>query len=857
MADEFTKFTGFMRKPWLKILYVLTAYTSLALILTWPLPLHFTTHVPGDGGDDPALTWNLWWVKYALLDLRSSPFHCRHLFYPIGINLAFYTLTVLNGLLSIPLQFTFGLIPASNIVLLSSFVLSAFGAYLLARSLNGSRSELAPFLAGLIYGYASCKFFYAALGQFNIASSQWMPFFTLAMLKLGRKGGAKWAAIGAFFLLFQAWAEMTFASFLLILVVFYIIYALTFRFRPPLSLLAHTALMLSIFALGITPFLLAMVPDLLAEGDFFLRGTGFAEVFSADPIGLFLPTRLHPLLGEIVDRFPFPHDKGQHLYPGFTVVLLALAGLRKREARFWIASAVLFTILSFGPVLYFNGKNTGIPMPFALLQEVPFFKANRYPGRYNTMVMLCLSAAASLGAESFFGRSGSKTRRVLLVIFVLLVLFEHLSIPLPLSDMRIPEAYRIIASDPEPGTVMEIPLAWRNSFRITGTMHPVIMFIQYYQTFHQRPILGGNTSRNPEFKFQYFTEAPIINTIIALENGHTIWPEILEEDKKLAPYFLHFFNIRYIVIHPRQTPSALLDYLAQVFGLEIPPAPAEEPLIFKIEVPPYPDRISLKMEEPVAHFSRGEGWAPVPTGNYVWVQRRKARFFLTLKAGSYWVKLKVFSPGDGQEMALEIGERRLATFALKAGWQECEAFIPPGILKEGLNEFTLRFSKLFPSPNGILVRSAGMDVGDFVHIYVRGKDVAPDGRGYNLALVSPEGEVMGTVFFDTFASEEESERLANYLAYIPDGFTVIMGVRDEASLRLSDRAVKALQALGAKVDLRGCFRCSHAFIGIKGQGAIREAYHPFKPVGIYVGEATSEPTVAAAVAEVEFIPSEP
>ncbi len=847
-----------MRRAWPKLPLILACYTILAFIFLWPLPLHFLTHVPGDGGDDPALTWNLWWVKHSLLDLHTSPFHCQHMFYPIGVNLAFYTLTVLNGLLSIPLQFTFGLIPATNLILISSFALSAFGAYLLAKGLRASRSEMGPFLAGLIYGFSSCKLFYAALGQFNIASSQWMPFFALALFRMGKRGGFRWALVGALFLLFQAWAEMTFASFLLIFLAFYLIWALAFRLREPGPLLFQTALMLLLFLAGISPLLAAMVPDLLAEGDFFLKGTGFAEVFSADPIGLFLPARLHPILGRIVDRFPFPHDKGQHFYPGFAVLALSLIGLlRKREARFWLTGAFVFLLLSFGPTLHLNGKDTGIPLPFALIQEIPFFKGNRYPGRYNVMVTLCLAVAASLGAEAFLEKARVKWPKAIVAFWAALIAFEHLSIPLPLSDMRIPEAYKAIASDPEPGTVLEIPLAWRNSFRITGTMHPIIMFEQYYQTFHQRPILGGNTSRNPEFKFQYFTEAPIINTIIALENGHTLWPEVIEEDKKLAPYFLQFFGIRYIILHPRQVPPSLLSYLAEVFGLEIPPELPDGPLVFKVEIPPFADHLSLAMGGRIAHLSRGEGWAPVPTGEYIWVQRRKARLFLPLKAGAYRVKIRVFSPGAGQTMTLEVGNRSLASCALKPGWQECEAFIPPEAIKEGLNEFALRFSGLFPSPEGILVGSAGMDVGDFVHIYLKGRDTAPGGRGYNLAVISPAGEIMEVASFDTFASEEESENLARYLASIPEGHIVAVGVKDEASLKLSGKAVEAIQSIGAKVDLRGCFRCSHAFLGVKGEGAIGEAYHPFRPVWVYVGEAVSEPTVAAAISHIEVyrIPS--
>ncbi|MFN2218222.1 MAG: hypothetical protein ACK2UA_06430, partial [Anaerolineae bacterium] len=87
-------------RRWQIHLLVLAAYVLFALILTWPLAARLDTHVPGNGADDPPLTWNLWWVQDALLRQGVNPFDCDFLFYPLGINLAFYTLTVLNGLLS-------------------------------------------------------------------------------------------------------------------------------------------------------------------------------------------------------------------------------------------------------------------------------------------------------------------------------------------------------------------------------------------------------------------------------------------------------------------------------------------------------------------------------------------------------------------------------------------------------------------------------------------------------------------------------------------------------------------------------------------------------------------------------------
>ena len=170
-------------------LLILLLFIGLALVLTWPLPLNIMTHAPGDGIDDPALAWNLWWTKTSFVDragesgLVHNPFVGDSMFHPININLAFYTLTLWNGALSIPLQSAVSLILTNNLLLLSSFALSGFGAYLLAlaffatlrpqNSISEIRNRrLAALLAGLLYAFASSKLFYASLGQFNIASSQ-------------------------------------------------------------------------------------------------------------------------------------------------------------------------------------------------------------------------------------------------------------------------------------------------------------------------------------------------------------------------------------------------------------------------------------------------------------------------------------------------------------------------------------------------------------------------------------------------------------------------------------------------------------------------------------------------------------
>lgn len=143
---------------------------------------------------------------------------------------------------------------------------------------------------------------YAALGQWNIASSQWIPYYILLLYRLaGHPWKWRTPLLAALFFLLQAYAEMTYASFL---VLFTLLWALWYgvaalRRQQPGSL-RWLALGLAAIAclvlIGLAPVLAAMIPDLQAEGDILVESEGFADVFSADLLGFLVPTMYHPSL---------------------------------------------------------------------------------------------------------------------------------------------------------------------------------------------------------------------------------------------------------------------------------------------------------------------------------------------------------------------------------------------------------------------------------------------------------------------------------------------------------------------------------------------------------------------------------
>ncbi len=904
---------------WKKHLVILLVYLTLAILLTWPTAALLGTHLPGDGGDDPAIAWNLWWVKYSLLNQPQNPLFSNFMFYPLGINLAFYTLTTLNALTALPLLLNFGAATASNLHLWFSFTLGGYGVFLLTRYLKqgegGTRRQrdsnlplspsppllvsLSPFFAGLIYAFASSKLFYVSLGQFNIASTHWIPFAVLFFIKAMRQpNNWRWAALSALFLTMQAWTEITYASFLLIFMALYwiynfgfTIYNLQFTSRQPLavsgqqSAVSNSLLTIILFLLGISPVLAAMLPDMLREGDFLVVGGGFADAFSADLFGFFVPTMHHPLWGGLVAKTGIGnYDKGQHIYLGYTLLALASLGLwtnrRGRMVWFWFIASFIFGWLSLGPEIIFNGHNTHIPGPFTILQHLPFFKGNRYPSRYSVMLLLSLAPLATMGVgwagervsrwAGGQGRQGEGAHHSLFtihyslftILLIALFLFEHLSVPLPQSDMRPPDEYRLIAKDAGDFAVLDIPFAWRNGFRITGAYTTGFMFGQFYQTEHQKRMLQGNTSRNPEFKFQYFTEAPVLSSLRILETGHTLPPEQWEADKVIAADVLRFFNVKYIVVRPEEpgylnNPATTIPYIEAVLPVEkLRQSP--ELTLYRVALPPLPNKVTL-LQSPLTPLYFGEGWG-VPAGGQIIAQRKETRLLVPLngkaQSARFTARLWPNSRVPFGQMWLTINGWKSRPVTLSQEWQDLTLNIPAEVVVAGLNDIQLHFKGLThnisASPPQISVVSAGEEAGNLGHIYLAGVDVSPNQRGFNAAVIGADGKLIDAAAFDTHADPAASRALAAFITAAPDNALIALAVKDEAGAALTKEGVTALRSIGGQADLRGQFRASYALIGGKNAQQVYEAFNPFQPVKATNGAGLTEPQIAAVFKTLTF-----
>lgn len=368
-----------VRGTWRWHVAALTSYALLALAMTWPLARQLGTAIPGDSFDGWQNVWNLWWMREAWLVQHSSAYWTALLHAPTGVDLRFQTMAPFNGLATLPIQLTAGLLPAYNAAVLLSFVLGGYGAYLLGlyalREFIIHQSSFllhsSAFLAGVIFAFSPYHFAHT-LGHLQLIALQWIPFYVLYLLRgldraekkpgfssahatpaaqpvaasagisvdhtrnrvSGSSGSTRDALKAGLFLILVGLVDWYYVMYCLLFTGFALVVYLLRR-RLTWRGVGVAAGALACFGLALSPLLLPMVQAARSwSGSSLLRGYEETLTLSADLLAFFTPQVFHPLWGDwaLARSAAFTATPSEYtVFAGWTVLLLAgiaLAAMR-------------------------------------------------------------------------------------------------------------------------------------------------------------------------------------------------------------------------------------------------------------------------------------------------------------------------------------------------------------------------------------------------------------------------------------------------------------------------------------------------------------------------------------------------
>lgn len=481
-------------------LLALVLYGALAVLFTYPLVLN-VDRVNG-AGDPAVMVWSVAWIQHSLLS--DASLFDANIFHPTGNALAYTDLILPGALATAPLYYaTNNPLVSFNVLLLLSYVLSGYTAFLLAWRLLAGRSHAlsAALFAGAVF--ALCPYRSAHITQLNSMNTFFLPLtllFVHRYLEDGRR--LRDLSLAGLFFLLNATSSLYYGVFAaLMVVVFLAVWLYLNRERPLARDLLRAAPILAGFGTVLAVLLWPYI-TLSGAAD---HGRSVETVAGGSlvPAALLTSPPESRFLGWTPEAFGMIERPvyEMSLYPGLAVALLAAYGLfaprrlPRASALYAMLGLVIF-VFSLGPLLVVGGLS--IPLPYRLLYEfAPGFGNLRVPARMWAIVMLCLAVLAAVGLRAVMERMAGRRAFLALAVASLFTALEFLP-TLPVDRFidrgppRLESAYKYLSENAGPKTVVaEVPFANpEDPFRETPRM--------YRSTFGWWRLVNGYASYFPE-----------------------------------------------------------------------------------------------------------------------------------------------------------------------------------------------------------------------------------------------------------------------------------------------------------------------------------------------------------------------
>jgi hypothetical protein len=522
----------------------LLGYVVLVVLMTWPLAAQLSTHATGKGNDMWVSHWNNWWLRKALVE-GHNPYHTSYLFYPQGVSLLWHSFSWFNTGLWLPLQALVGPLAAHNLIVLLTYTLSGYTAYLLAYGITGSRK--AAFVAGLVYTFYPYRVIHRS--QIKFLSVQWIPLFALYLVRLTRQGRLRDGLKAGVALALCGLSSVQLMALSGMWAVLWLAYSLIverrdWTRRTVLALLVGglvcSALLAPFFAPLVTALLNPNTAQDLATGD-------AGEGGGTDLLAFFVPSRYHPLLrkGDLKRIYKQAVQlHGDVAAVGYTTLGLGAWAVVKlwRKARFWLLSALPFAVLALGSTAHINGQALAdLPTPYRLLAPTLLGETIRHPARFNLILALPVTVTMAIGLADLLERLRSHQRWTVLVTAgaAALALFEYFS-PFSTTEPIYSPFYNQLRQESGEFAVADFPIGF----------HAHDKWYMYAQTIHGRPMVGGHVSRVPANAQDFMDSVPLLSLarVSSPKEG-----ELGDVTCQLQP--LAEADVRYVLIHKDRASS--------------------------------------------------------------------------------------------------------------------------------------------------------------------------------------------------------------------------------------------------------------------------------------------------------------
>lgn len=508
-------------------------------------------------------TWNFWWTQRALSSGRL-PFATELLYYPEGAPLYRHTLGPALTLSLAPVTAFAGPVAAYNLALLLGVASAGYAVFLLAR--YGAGHDMCAWIAGALVAASPFLAMKLQVSHLNLLYVGWLALLLFAALRLAETREGRYALLGAVSLAGVAYTDWYLALCAGCLLLSWVAVSL-WRTPRPLSLVRSYTRMGLLAFLGIAPLLLGLWMTRKRYAPFSPSQRASWQVgvegYSADAVGLFFPSLLQPHWRGVAEALTaplvasVPVIEGWYIAAGWTLLGLAAVGVWRYGYARWrlLIVAAVGWLFSLGPEMRIAGVQTGIPMPYALLQQLPLLEGGRRPNLFALICILVAAMFAAQGLRWLLERSG-RWRYVLLAGVVLVAGVELWPPPRQPAVIEAPTIYAAIAS--RPGPVVDVPVG--SDIEARTLLH---------QMAHGQPILRGYLARPPDYPT--LEHNPLVRSLALLEPLPT--RDIVALDNVALEGMQCFYRFRHVVVERPLVASESRSWLAPLMARLGAPVP--------------------------------------------------------------------------------------------------------------------------------------------------------------------------------------------------------------------------------------------------------------------------------------------
>lgn len=287
-----------------------------------------------------------------------------------------------------------------------------------------------------------------------------------------------------------------------------------------------------------------------------------------DLLAFFVPNPLNPLWDDYfrrgLARMPdgFVENVASIPWVAIAVLVIAAAWTRTRLPRYWMIFTGFFGLLALGPFIEIGAVQTHIPTPWALLRYLPVIGAARMPTRFSILVVFGVAVMLAFALRDL--RQWWKRPALATGVVAALLLIELAPAPRELHSARVSPVYDVIAADPRPVRVLQLPFGLRDGVSSAGNYSAEY---QFYQTVHAKPLIGGYVSRLPRGEVERYRRIRLMRVLLDLSAGEEVSPERIARATVTANDMLTSLNVGYVVVNTSRSSEQLIEFARKAFDV--------------------------------------------------------------------------------------------------------------------------------------------------------------------------------------------------------------------------------------------------------------------------------------------------